>query len=115
MSIGGGVPPQATDVAQGAGDNAAPDLAKPIPAIKANLFSINLGKSTGFPEQNGRTLAQDNGYIDGLSTRQRGVRPANYVLIGRDEYCLGFRAGYFAGDRALLCDAGDVAGKQRRV
>jgi len=46
-------------------------------------------------EKNGWSLARAEGYVDGESFRRRGKRPPNYVLIGIDEYCQGFRAGYF--------------------
>lgn len=50
-------------------------------------------------EQNGWTLAQAQGYVDGERSRRRGKPPSQYALVGIDEYCLGFRAGYFASDR----------------
>ena len=46
-------------------------------------------------EKNGWSLAHAEGFVDGESFRRRGKRPPNYVLIGIDEYCQGFRAGYF--------------------
>ena len=46
-------------------------------------------------EKNGWSLAHAEGYVDGESFRRRGKRPPNYVLIGIDDYCQGFRAGYF--------------------
>ncbi len=52
-------------------------------------------------EQNGWTLAQAQGYVDGQTSRKRGKVPSKYTLIGIDEYCLGFRAGYFATDRKI--------------
>ena len=52
-------------------------------------------------QQNGWTLAQAEGYVDGQTSRQRGKVPSNYTLIGIDDYCLGFRAGYFATDRKI--------------
>jgi len=51
--------------------------------------------------QNGWTLAQAEGYVDGQTSRKRGKVPSNYTLIGIDDYCLGFRAGYFAIDRKI--------------
>ena len=35
------------------------------------------------------------GYLNGEMHRRRGKRPNSVELIGRDEYCLGFRTGYF--------------------
>jgi hypothetical protein len=46
-------------------------------------------------EKNGWSQPYAEGYVDGESFRRRGKRPPNYVLIGIDEYCQGFRAGYF--------------------
>ena len=51
---------------------------------------------------NGWSLAYAEGYVDGESFRRRGKRPRNYVLIGIDEYCQGFRAGYFERKTAAL-------------
>jgi hypothetical protein len=58
-------------------------------------------KSKVLAEQNGWTLAQAEGYVDGERWRRRGTAPSRYVLIGIDDYCLGFRAGYFAPARKL--------------
>ena len=35
------------------------------------------------------------GFVDGETSRLRGKTPSKHVLIGIDEYGLGFRAGYF--------------------
>ena len=50
-------------------------------------------------EQNGWTIAHAEGYIDGQHSRRRGLVPSRFLLIGIDDYCQGFRAGYFASDR----------------
>jgi hypothetical protein len=50
-------------------------------------------------EQHGWTLAHAQGYLDGQRSRKRGNPPPPYTVIGIDEYCLGFRAGYFGPDR----------------
>ena len=44
---------------------------------------------------NGWSLDHARGYVDGETFRLRGKKPSKYPLIGIDEYCLGFRAGYF--------------------
>ena len=46
-------------------------------------------------ERNGWSLAHAKGYVDGDRTRRRGAAPSKYAQVGIDEYCLGFRAGYF--------------------
>jgi len=35
------------------------------------------------------------GHADGVACRMGGKRPSKYVLVGIDEYALGFRAGYY--------------------
>ena len=52
-------------------------------------------KSKVLAERNGWSLAQAEGYVDGEIFRRRGKTPSNYAQIGIDEYCLGFRAGYY--------------------
>jgi len=50
-----------------------------------------------------RVLAADNGwsvnhargYVDGETYRMQGKQPSKYALMGFDDYCLGFRAGYY--------------------
>jgi hypothetical protein len=46
-------------------------------------------------KKNGWSLAHAEGYIDGETFRHRGTTPSKYAQIGIDEYCLGFRAGYY--------------------
>ena len=59
-------------------------------------------------ERNGWPVARAEGYVDGQISRKRGKVPSKYALVGRDEYCLGFRAGYFASDRKLPRGKRDV-------
>lgn len=46
-------------------------------------------------EKNGWSLAYAEGYVDGENCRRRGKTPSKYAIVGIDEYCMGFRAGYF--------------------
>jgi len=46
-------------------------------------------------EKNGWSLAYAEGHIDGEIFRRRGKPLSTYAQIGIDEYCLGFRAGYY--------------------
>lgn len=50
-------------------------------------------------DQYGWTATYSEGYINGKSARSRGLPPSTFQLIGIDEYCLGYRAGYYATDR----------------
>lgn len=61
---------------------------KPLKVFSKEKFKV-------LAEKNGWSLAHAEGFVDGESFRRRGKRPPNYVLIGIDEYCQGFRAGYF--------------------
>jgi hypothetical protein len=46
-------------------------------------------------ENNGWSLPRAEGFLDGESFRRRGLAPSRYAQVGFDEYCLGFRAGYY--------------------
>jgi hypothetical protein len=46
-------------------------------------------------EKNAWSLAHAKGYVDGEVSRRRGMTPSKYAQVGIDEYCLGFRAGYY--------------------
>jgi len=59
------------------------------------LKSVSREKFRVLAEKNGWSLAHAEGFVDGESYRRRGRRPPNYVLVGIDDYCQGFRAGYF--------------------
>jgi hypothetical protein len=39
------------------------------------------------------------GLADGSAARERGLSITSYVAVGIDEYCKGFRAGYYDMDR----------------
>lgn len=46
-------------------------------------------------DRNGWTLTKAEGYLHGVTLRQSGKAPSNYLQVGIDEYCRGFRAGYY--------------------
>ena len=46
-------------------------------------------------ERNSWPPAYAQGFIDGEMFRRRGALPSKYAQVGIDEYCLGFRAGYY--------------------
>ncbi len=56
-----------------------------------------------FTEQKSKTLADANGwsrayaegFLKGKYSRRSGARLSSYGMVGLDEFCLGFRAGYF--------------------
>ena len=56
---------------------------------------LSTEKSKLLADQNDWPLDYARGYVDGETSRRLGAAPALYALVGIDEYCLGFRAGYF--------------------
>lgn len=46
-------------------------------------------------EINDWSLVYAEGYLDGEISRRRRKVPSTHAQIGIDEYCLGFRAGYY--------------------
>ena len=46
-------------------------------------------------ERYGWSLEYSEGYVDGEVSRRQGKDLPGYLMVGRDEYSLGFRAGYF--------------------
>jgi len=52
-------------------------------------------KTKVLADRNGWSLARAEGYVDGEVHRRRGLTPSRYMQVGIDEYCLGFRAGYY--------------------
>ena len=73
-----------------------------------NMKILSKEKSKVLATRNGWSLAQAEGYIDGETFRRRGKRPSMYAQIGIDEYCLGFRAGYYEREAPEL--TADVSG-----
>jgi hypothetical protein len=59
------------------------------------MKSLSKQKFRVLAKANGWSLAHAEGYVDGQTVRRRGKLPSKYALIGIDEYCMGFRAGYF--------------------
>jgi len=57
--------------------------------------SLSKEKYRVLAERNGWSLAYAEGYVEGEYHRRRSKPMGAYVAIGMDEYCQGFRAGYF--------------------
>jgi hypothetical protein len=51
-------------------------------------------------EVKGWSTARAQGYVDGEVSRKHGRSPSRFALVGMDEYCLGFRAGFFDREHA---------------
>jgi hypothetical protein len=76
-----------------------------------NMTELFREKFTMDAEGQGWSIARAQGYMDGESSRRRGKSPSKYVLVGIDEYCLGFRAGYFERQRPGSVSRADLEGR----
>lgn len=70
-------------------------------------------------EKHGWSMARAEGYLAGETTRSSGTVPSTYALVGIDDYCLGFRAGFFVrtshrSTPSALLDAQVVNGQPRQ-
>ena len=54
-----------------------------------------LSKVNVLAERNGWSVAHAQGFVDGEMSRRRGLPPSTYAQVGIDDYCLGFRAGFY--------------------
>lgn len=54
-----------------------------------------LSKVNVLAERNGWSTARAQGFVEGEISRRRGAAPSIYAQVGIDDYCLGFRAGYY--------------------
>ena len=63
-------------------------------------------------EKNGWSLAHAEGFVDGESCRRRGKRPPNSALVGMDDYCQGFREGYFERKSAAAAKTPPASAKK---
>ena len=52
-------------------------------------------KLKNLAEKYGWSIARAQGYIAGETSRRNGTVPTTYALVGFNDYCVGFRAGYF--------------------
>jgi hypothetical protein len=52
-------------------------------------------KSKVLAERFGWPVESAEGYVDGESFRKRRKDPPDHLLVGIDDYSIGFRAGYF--------------------
>jgi hypothetical protein len=73
-----------------------------------NMKELQKEKFKVLAEVYGWSPEYAKGFVDGEISRLRGKKPSEHALIGIDEYCLGFRAGYF--ERQNLASTGDLPG-----
>ena len=71
-----------------------------------------LSKVNVLAERNGWSIARAQGFVDGEMARRRGAPPSIYARVGIDDYCIGFRAGYFLRGASRPKDAAASRGTQ---
>jgi hypothetical protein len=65
------------------------------------MTDLSRERCKALAEMNGWSLARAEGFLDGEGFRRLALTPPKYAQVGIDEYCLGFRAGYYErGTRA---------------
>jgi len=69
-----------------------------------------LSKVHVLAERNGWSMARAQGFVDGEMARRRGVPPSSYARVGIDDYCGGFRAGYYLRNASQPKDAATSLG-----
>jgi hypothetical protein len=70
-------------------------------ANMTDMTDLSRERRRALAEKNGWPFARADGFLDGESFRRLGTTPPMHAQVGFDEYCLGFRAGYYernAGD-----------------
>jgi hypothetical protein len=63
-------------------------------------------------ERNGWSITRAQGFLDGEMARRRGGAPSIYARVGIDDYCVGFRAGYYVRAAAQARDAATPLGRR---
>jgi hypothetical protein len=70
-----------------------------------------LSKVQVLAERYGWSIARAQGFVDGEMSRRRSVPPSTYVQVGIDDYCLGFRAGYYERGKSQPTGAATPLGR----
>jgi len=63
-------------------------------------------------ERNSWSIARAQGFLDGEMARRRGGAPSIYARVGIDDYCIGFRAGYYVRATSQARDAATTLGSR---
>ena len=66
-------------------------------------------------EKNGWTMARAQGFMEGSAARARGGKPSAYAGVGTDDYCTGYREGYFGRPGSSLPSSAPVRGEEPSV
>ena len=72
-----------------------PQLTRDTELEKSNAYVGTKEELELLAASHGWSPHRARGYVDGVVCRAQGHRPSNYASVGIDEYCLGFRSGYY--------------------
>lgn len=75
-----------------------PEIAPLPPQRKSTGDDVKIlteQKSKALAEKNGWSLEFAEGYLKGEYTRRSSAKLSSYAMVGLDDFCMGFRAGYF--------------------
>jgi len=76
--------------------NPAPKPPETEGASKASAeLSTSLEASEALERAYGWSADRARGYLDGIAYRVNGLQPSKYLVIGIDDYAVGFRVGYY--------------------
>jgi hypothetical protein len=70
-------------------------------------------KSRALAEKNGWSVEFAEGFLKGEYSRRCGASLSAYGTVGLDDYCLGFRAGYFERQSKAATRAETTAAQNR--
>lgn len=71
-----------------------------------------LSKVDVLAERNSWPIARAQGFVDGEMARRRGAAPSIYARVGMDDYCIGFRAGYYVRAASQPQDGAAALGRR---
>jgi hypothetical protein len=71
-----------------------------------------LSKVDVLAQGNSWSIARAQGFVDGEMARRRGAAPSIYARVGIDDYCIGFRAGYYVRATSQVKEAVTPLGRR---
>ena len=77
--------------------------------IENKIASLSKEKYTALVEAHGWSATFAEGYVHAQMERRMGKPISSYHLVGRDEYALGFRMGYFERINPESAGRGDAS------
>jgi hypothetical protein len=79
------------------------------------MTDLSRERCRALAEKNGWSLARAEGFLDGESFRRLALTPPKHAQVGIDEYCLGFRAGYYERKTRSVTQSSDSPTSQLKV